>query len=381
VFHKLYNLIPFGIEWGEVIAGQISIFIGNVAYGYKPVSLPKRIGRKINEKGGKIMRRKEKMLILAIALTSFWVLFEIPTAHADVTTSGGTLGGFVIHQTDYIHQGKYPVATDFHMKVWEQWDDVNILGWIIKISGFTHATSQRGDQPEPHHSNVEWHFHPVTDADNGRHAIDVVADGVSIPYCTYIKVDITLYLDNYNALWTYDVSWTASPAVKTIPDYGWTIDAPKVLNVTTGDFTHTLTIYNDDVTDTLNVTGLRYLAAPKDIPAIEDLETVNFTSATLNLTIVPGTNSSIDIVTPGDFVGGRIYFTHNLENATGYDIARTYEVHFITWENATAGVGGVIIPLDKVDLLAPFIGLTSAVLGVTAAASVFAKRIKRRKKT
>jgi len=44
-------------------------------------------------------------------------------------------------------------------------------------------------------------------------------------------------------------------------------------------------------------------------------------------------------------------------------------------------VGGVMVPVNQIDLLAPFIGLTSAILGVTAAAAVFAKRVKRRKQT
>jgi hypothetical protein len=42
-------------------------------------------------------------------------------------------------------------------------------------------------------------------------------------------------------------------------------------------------------------------------------------------------------------------------------------------------VGGVMVPIDKVDLLAPFLGVTSTILGVTIAAATLAKRVKRRK--
>ncbi len=43
------------------------------------------------------------------------------------------------------------------------------------------------------------------------------------------------------------------------------------------------------------------------------------------------------------------------------------------------GVGGVVVPVDKFGLLAPYIGLTSTILVATAAATVYVKRIKRRK--
>jgi hypothetical protein len=46
---------------------------------------------------------------------------------------------------------------------------------------------------------------------------------------------------------------------------------------------------------------------------------------------------------------------------------------------ATAGVGGVVIPIDKFGLLAPCIGLASTILVATVAAVVYVKRVKRRK--
>jgi hypothetical protein len=46
--------------------------------------------------------------------------------------------------------------------------------------------------------------------------------------------------------------------------------------------------------------------------------------------------------------------------------------------NAT-GVGGIIVPVDKFALLAPYIGLTSTIIVATVATAVYVKRVKRRK--
>jgi len=47
--------------------------------------------------------------------------------------------------------------------------------------------------------------------------------------------------------------------------------------------------------------------------------------------------------------------------------------------NATGGVGGVVIPVDKFGLLAPYIGLTSTILVAIVATSIYVNRVKHRK--
>ena len=42
-------------------------------------------------------------------------------------------------------------------------------------------------------------------------------------------------------------------------------------------------------------------------------------------------------------------------------------------------VGGVVVPVDKFGLLAPYIGLASTILVATAATAIYVKRVKRRK--
>jgi len=56
-----------------------------------------------------------------------------------------------------------------------------------------------------------------------------------------------------------------------------------------------------------------------------------------------------------------------------------------TWKFETSGtptegrVGGVVVPVDKFGLLAPYVGLASSIIVATAATRVYIKRLKRRK--
>jgi uncharacterized MnhB-related membrane protein len=43
------------------------------------------------------------------------------------------------------------------------------------------------------------------------------------------------------------------------------------------------------------------------------------------------------------------------------------------------GVGGIVLPVDKFALLAPYIGLTSTIVVASVVSVVYVKRVKRRK--
>jgi hypothetical protein len=47
--------------------------------------------------------------------------------------------------------------------------------------------------------------------------------------------------------------------------------------------------------------------------------------------------------------------------------------------NVTAAVGGILIPVDKLGLLAPYIGLTSTIIVAAVATAIYVKRVKRRR--
>jgi hypothetical protein len=48
-------------------------------------------------------------------------------------------------------------------------------------------------------------------------------------------------------------------------------------------------------------------------------------------------------------------------------------------ENGTAGVGGIVVPVDKLALLAPYIGFASTTIVTAVGAVIYVKRVKRRK--
>jgi hypothetical protein len=78
-----------------------------------------------------------------------------------------------------------------------------------------------------------------------------------------------------------------------------------------------------------------------------------------------------------------------IESGNFDDFASTVNTH---WPNATyiplyvsypvgnyTGVGGVIFPIDKLALLAPYIGLTSTIIVATVATVIYVKRVKHKK--
>jgi len=55
------------------------------------------------------------------------------------------------------------------------------------------------------------------------------------------------------------------------------------------------------------------------------------------------------------------------------------EILMINWERPRAAVGGIVVPVDKLGLLAPHIGLASTIIVATAATAIYVKRVKHRK--
>jgi len=75
----------------------------------------------------------------------------------------------------------------------------------------------------------------------------------------------------------------------------------------------------------------------------------------------------------------------NTQAGVAGDKFETYGVHYDDpsypqygrpWEEA---VGGIVVPVDKFGLLAPYIGLASTILVATVATAIYTKRVKRRK--
>jgi hypothetical protein len=230
-------------------------------------------------------------------------------------TSGGSQSGIKVKKTFNIHQDKYnDYATDLHFKVWQQEDNIDINGWHIVITYFTDSDSQRGDQPEPAHStlkNIGGH-ESTDDKDNGQHAVDVVADGAIIPYCTRVKVDVTFWLTGYNTIRLADVNWSKGSILKKATvDTGWEVGYPVPDAVNPGQYNHQLIITNDDLEGACVIKGLTYKAT---MDYYEDLTTIDYSTSPQvdDFYLDPGQSKVIDIATAGPLYGGHIYFKYDV---------------------------------------------------------------------
>jgi len=302
---------------------------------------------------------KGKARLVLILFVCLAIIFPLDMVLADTSTSGGTNTGVRVRETWKLHQDKYTLATDLHFKLWQKEDNINVNGWEVNISGFASSSSQRGDQPEPYHS----------DGDNGQHAVDVNASGgAGIPNCNWVTVKATFWLTSWNTKRLADVKWTDDGAEeKAMPDHGWSIDYPKSVPCTE-QFLHMFTITNDDTTDELNVTGLAFLAT---MTWFDDITQIEFSGSYPNFTLAPGQNWSTNITTTGPLYEGHIYFKYSLNGSGIY--SKDWVDHPVTKEPL---VGGTIIPINTLGILAPYIISAALIVSAVAATTLYVKRKK-----
>jgi hypothetical protein len=322
------------------------------------------------------VKTKKRIGLISIVFLIFLSLFIGQfSVRADTTTSGGARQGVEVRETKRIHQNKYDdFATDLHIKLWQKEDNINVNGWDVEISGFTSSSSQRGDQPEPEHSKLDnlGGLPRTNDPDNGQHAVDVAAGGTSIPKCTWVTIKAKFWLTAWNAK-HINWSWTreGQPEKKGGPNHGWEFDWPKPDPQSMSQYLHLFTITNDDTTDYLNVTGLAFNAT---MNWYDDLTQIAFPSPYPDFALAPGQSWSTNITTSSPMYGGHIYFKYAEQGSGIY--SEEWADHPVTEPPTT---GGIWIPVDKLGLLAPYIGLTSAIFVGTVATAVYVKRAKRRK--
>ena len=320
------------------------------------------------------MKTKTKIgLFLIVALMSLSLFFGQPVS-AVTTTQGGAQTGVEVRKVFYLHQDKYPAfADDLHFKLWQKEDNVYVNGWKVTISDFTSSSSQRGDQPEPAHSQVQnlGGKPPTTDPDNGQHAVDVTASGTHIPNCNEVTVDATFWLDQYNTLRIANTLWTKGEDFKeAVPDHGWVVEwpVPDPENPF-GVYLHVIKIIND-ATESITFTGF----ASKALQArVADLTTITFPTPIPDFTLAGGASKEISVSTDGKFYEGHVYFKYGIEwNATnpGPEF-RAIADHPVT---PRSPVGGIGVPVDKLGLLAPYIALAVAAVAVTVGAVYARKR-------
>jgi len=303
---------------------------------------------------------KGKARLVLILFVCLAIIFPLDMVLADTSTSGGEKKGVEVRETWWIHQNKYDNATDLHFKLWQKEDWINVNGWEVDISNFTVSNSQRGDQPEPYHSDAG--------GDNGQHAVDVNASGASIPFCTWVTVNATFWLTAWNTKRLADVNWTNDSATKkAMPDHGWSIDYPKS-DPCTEQFLHMFTVTNDDTTDELNVTGLAFLAT---MTWFDDLTQITFSEPYSNFTLAPGQSWSTNITTTGPLYEGHIYFKYSLNGSEIY--SKDWVDHPVTKEPL---VGGTAIPINTLGILAPYIISAALIISAMVSTTLYVKRKK-----
>ena len=295
------------------------------------------------------------LLVLSIFLIG---ILSVGIVSADCTTKGGEEpsvgwdnvkkgkqdeGGYIVRETWALHQNKYnDFATDLHFKIWQKEDNIDVKGWQVKISTFTNCDSQRGDQPEPWHSKKDILRREGLEEDpdkvmkdNGRHAVNVTANGADILHCSWVKVEVKFWLTSKNTKRIYGVTWTKDgDEEKAIPSSGWFLYDPVPDPLKPGKYNHTFNMTNDDSTDHLSVSGLAFNAS---MNWYDNLTDVSYPSPYPNFTLAPGESWQTNISTNGPLYNGHIYFKYAINDSTTENVvSKDWVDHPIPEEVPTA---------------------------------------------
>jgi|GEM_PF-2848756 hypothetical protein len=139
--------------------------------------------------------------------------------------SGGAMcATYTAQEVLKIHQNRFAVAHDLHVKFWQKEDNINVLSWNVlgTSGGLPMPTSAvRGLQPEPYHSRIDGWNHP-TSADNGLHAVDLAWYNLNIPYCRWVDIKFRWKLTEYNTK-NKQIYWSGSDEIKHAALFGWEV--------------------------------------------------------------------------------------------------------------------------------------------------------------
>ncbi|NJD52850.1 MAG: hypothetical protein FIB07_08295 [Candidatus Methanoperedens sp.] len=238
----------------------------------------------------------------------------------ETVTRGGVQEGVRVRERFVIKQGQFPEgATDLHFKLWQKEDNIDINGWEVKIIGaFPNSNSNFGDQPEPAHSHLDNMpgLPNTNNPDNGKHAVDVNADGANIPPGTRVEIEATFWLTSWNTKRIADVVWTRGNPPdrgnRSVPDHGWTVDNPVQNPANPGQYNHSLCLINDDATKNLNITELAFNAT---MDFYQNLTDVIFSPSNYSFNLTSGEQNCTNVTTSSPLLGGHIYFKYNISDS------------------------------------------------------------------
>jgi len=274
-------------------------------------------------------------------------------ATCDTNVQGGKMEGRPVIREEFgLIQNKFTdYANDLHIafSTYQFKPMPHIAGWNVTISRFTSSSAQQGLD---------------------RKILYVNASLAIIDYLQEVEIVAEFWLDPCSNTMTHEQwMWTQTPpiAVKAVPDYGWTVGSPYEDVSHPGQYLHVIEIANLDSSDAISFTSFTYLA---HMTWYNDLSTIPFPSPQIpDFTLQPGKSKSIPVLTTGTFFGGHVYFKYNIGGGSFVIVD-----HYVT-----STVGGILVPVDKFGLLAPYFGLASTILIATVATAIYVKRVKHRK--
>jgi len=297
---------------------------------------------------------KEKIFFSVVSVLMVLVFIGFMTLKADnpqlptissvqedgIMTSGGyPSGNDHIRESFEIHQAQVgEVFNDLHFKVWQKEGWIKINGWIVSVTEFTEASSERSDSP---------YVNPPDDFE-GMHAVDCDFWGADIPYCTWLTINIDLWLSDYNTMRISDFYWTRDGVrMVDLPDHAWAMNLPNIAQTQAANviaaqpaipgsmitqkimstsktelvtaYLHEVTFSNDDDKAELLFKGLKVMVSADDV---ENLGDIDFSKAMLysDFVIEPKQSKVIEVYTDKPYYDYHIYMNYDI-----YDTANLSE--------------------------------------------------------
>lgn len=247
-------------------------------------------------------------------------------------------------------------ADDYHFIAYAPAESEIINYWKVKIQGVfpNYFDDSEGTLAPP--------------PDNKPNELYVYANDGDVAAPASLEVTVEFWLNMENQIYVKEDKWSnIGIDGKALPNRGW--------NVTDGPSQKTVAIQNSEPSggETFKITNFEYYITTV---YYLDLDTVPYTGTiTTTYTLNPGDiqSFSLDCV----LERGHVYFHYTMLNTTNDVISEQYGDHGIGYYSAP--VGGVWVPVDKLGLLAPYIGLAATIIVATVATAIYAKRVKRRK--
>jgi len=224
--------------------------------------------------------------------------------HDSTMTRGGVEEGDTVHgEWDIKQKQQYTeqLATADKLSFTSYNNDREIDGWKVITYDQRHSAS-------------DW-------APGDPYEVDVQAWGADIPKNEWVHVDVTQWVDSWNAMGIKGVEWENTGGLaqtgiaRAIPDHHWSIGYPQAIPWDQGKFRHTFIMRNDDLSDTLRVGALSFLDTMFVYTSPSEAD---YDGGTFEFDVPPGSLWTSDVVTDGHMEGGYIYFKYSL-----YDSAKT----------------------------------------------------------